>query len=89
MASGSSRFETHPLCTRWGDNHHYPLTTRCYGFEPEVSPPAPLVQMRHYALLSQPLGRSRASRESSVPPRMQRFVTTKNNCWERRGGRPS
>ena len=27
--------------TRGGDHHRYPLTTRCYGFEPEISPPTP------------------------------------------------
>ena len=51
--------------TRWGGNHRYPLTTRCFRFEPDVSLPTPLVQQQHYALLSQPLGRSRPYREFS------------------------
>ncbi len=27
--------------TKWGDNNRYPHTTRCYGFEPEISLPTP------------------------------------------------
>ena len=51
MASISLPIRYFSSVTKWGDNHRYPLTTRCYEFELEVSLPDPV------ALLSQPLGR--------------------------------
>jgi hypothetical protein len=41
MAGISLPIQRYSSVTRWGDDKHYPLTTRCYGFEPDVSPPAP------------------------------------------------
>jgi hypothetical protein len=41
MAGISLPIQCYSSVTKWGDNHHYPLTTRCYGFEPEISPPTP------------------------------------------------
>src|SRR6266487_4200560 len=70
MAGISLPIRCYSSDTRWGGDTRYPHTTRCYGFEPKISPPAPC--------------RSQTAVRALKTLREVQFHRTCNASWPRR-----